>query len=82
MMSSQAVEQIDGGEAAGNLSRIIARVERGEEIMVSQAGTPVAKLVPVTPSASRRSRGSLRGEIVMLEILGDCGPSRHHAPPA
>jgi antitoxin (DNA-binding transcriptional repressor) of toxin-antitoxin stability system len=35
------------------MSRIIDRVEHGEEIIISRAGTPVAKVVPLTCRVSR-----------------------------
>jgi prevent-host-death family protein len=47
-----------------NLSRIIDRVERGEEIIISRAGNPVAKVVPLTRRVDRAGRGSLRGKLV------------------
>lgn len=34
-------------EAKTRLSELLARVERGEEVVVARAGTPVARLVPV-----------------------------------
>jgi prevent-host-death family protein len=49
------------------LSRIIERVERGEEIIISRAGHPVAKVVPLTSRVDRRARGSLRGRLVVAE---------------
>ncbi len=52
-------------EAKTNLSRIIERVEHGEEIIISRAGAPVARLVPLSPHVHRTARGSLRGELVM-----------------
>jgi prevent-host-death family protein len=45
-------------EAQANLSRLVARVEQGEEIIISRAGKPVAKLVPLTWSADREATGS------------------------
>jgi prevent-host-death family protein len=35
--------------AKTNLSRLIARAEAGEEIIIARGRTPVAKLVPLTP---------------------------------
>lgn len=52
-------------EAKTNLSRIVERVERGEEIILSRAGTPVAKVVPLVRRANRTKRGSLRGKLVL-----------------
>ena len=41
-------------DAKTNLSRLIARVERGDEITISRAGRPVARLVRIR--ASRKER--------------------------
>jgi prevent-host-death family protein len=66
-MSIESSAQFNIHEAKTNLSRIIDRVEHGEEIIISRAGTPVAKVVPLTRRADRRGRGSLRGTLVMAE---------------
>jgi prevent-host-death family protein len=50
-------------DAKTNLSRIIDRVEHGEEIVISRAGTPVAKVVPLVPGTRRTGRGSLAGRL-------------------
>ncbi|HYY18378.1 MAG TPA: type II toxin-antitoxin system prevent-host-death family antitoxin [Streptosporangiaceae bacterium] len=63
-MSADSVEQFNIHEAKTNLSRIIERVEHGEEIVISRAGTPVAKVVPLTRRVDRKGRGSLRGRLV------------------
>jgi hypothetical protein len=39
-MNSEAAAQFDIGAARANLSRIIERAERGEEIIISRAGIP------------------------------------------
>jgi prevent-host-death family protein len=65
MMSAENTDQFDIHDAKTNLSRIIERVERGEEIIICRAGTPVAKVVPLTRAVDRRGRGSLRGQLVM-----------------
>jgi prevent-host-death family protein len=54
-------------DAKTNLSCIIDRVEHGEEIIISRAGTPVAKLVPLNPRAERTSRGSLAGRLNLAD---------------
>ncbi|MEV6272987.1 type II toxin-antitoxin system prevent-host-death family antitoxin [Kribbella sp. NPDC051936] len=52
-------------EAKTQLSRIIERVEHGEEVVISRAGHPVAKVVPL-PSVRRRTGwGSLSGQIAL-----------------
>ena len=50
-------------EAKTQLSRLIARVEAGEEIVIARSGKPVAKLVPVDPHKPRREGGFLKGKI-------------------
>lgn len=64
-MSAESAEQFNIHDAKTNLSRIIDRVEHGEEIVISRAGTPVAKVVPLTRRVDRRGRGSLRGQLVL-----------------
>lgn len=63
-MSSEAAPQFNIHEAKTNLSRIIERVEHGEEIIISRAGHPVAKVVPLVRTVNRTGRGSLRGRLV------------------
>ncbi len=41
-------------EAKTHLSRLLQRVESGEEIVISRAGRPVARLVPERKAAERR----------------------------
>ena len=55
-MSAGAADQFNIHDAKTNLSRIIERVEHGEEIVISRAGTPVAKVVPLTHRVDRVSR--------------------------
>ena len=48
--------------ANNELSRLLARVEHGEEVVIARCGKPVAKLVPYRPRG-RRQFGTLRGRI-------------------
>jgi prevent-host-death family protein len=57
--------QYDIHEARINLSCIVGRVEQGEEIIITRAGTPVAKVVPVSTRVKRTRRGSLAGRLVL-----------------
>jgi prevent-host-death family protein len=50
--------------AKTHLSRLILRVEAGEEIVIARGRTPVARLVPMTP-APRRVFGALREKIAI-----------------
>jgi prevent-host-death family protein len=62
-MSSDAAAQFNIHAAKTNLSRILERVEHGEEIIISRAGTPIAKVVPLTRRVDRTGRGSLSGKL-------------------
>jgi prevent-host-death family protein len=50
-------------EAKTHLSRLLARVAKGEEVVIAKAGKPVARLVPVVARPERRSLGTERGRI-------------------
>jgi prevent-host-death family protein len=43
------MQAINIHEAKTNLSRLIERVENGEEVVIARAGKPVATLVPFAP---------------------------------
>lgn len=64
-MVAESSSQFNIHDAKTNLSRIIERVEHGEEIIISRAGHPVAKVVPLTGRVDRKGRGSLRGKLVV-----------------
>jgi prevent-host-death family protein len=55
-------------DAKTHLSRIIERVEGGEEVIIDRAGTPVAKIIPLVRRVNRTSVGSLAGR---LDLSGD-----------
>lgn len=58
--------QVTVHEAKTHLSRLLERVERGEEVVIARGRTPVARLVPVS-RAERGGRrfGALRGLVVV-----------------
>ena len=64
---SEAAAQFNIHEAKTNLSQIIDRVEHGEEIIISRAGTPVAKVIPLNRRVDRVGRGSLAGQLVIAD---------------
>jgi prevent-host-death family protein len=64
-MPESTVEQYNIHEAKTQLSRIIERVQQGNEVVISRAGTPVAKVVPLTATVHRTGRGSMAGRIFM-----------------
>jgi prevent-host-death family protein len=62
-MSGMA-EAVNIHQAKTHLSRLIERVEAGEEITIARAGRPVARLVPVQQRRPRRP-GLWKGRVVI-----------------
>ena len=54
-------------EAQSNLSRLLALVERGEEVTIMRDGKPVADLVRHRRKSGRRNLGALAGTISLPE---------------
>jgi len=50
-------------EAKTHFSKLIERVEQGEEVVIARAGRPVARLVPVRRRPGVRTPGRARGQI-------------------
>ena len=65
---------VDLRDADTQLSRLVARVEGGEEVVIARAGRPIARLVPVQPAGPRRP-GALKGRIRIDETFHDPLPS-------
>lgn len=57
------MDQVNIHEAKTHLSRLVERVEAGEEIVLARAGRPVAKLVPYVPRREPRRPGVWKGKL-------------------
>jgi len=53
--------QVNIHEAKTQLSKLIERALRGEEVVIARAGVPVARLMPVESSPRGRHFGAMRG---------------------
>ena len=60
-------ETVNIHHAKTHLSKLIERVQGGEEIVVAKAGKPVAKLVPLARPRKPRVPGRGRGTLTMSE---------------
>jgi prevent-host-death family protein len=56
-------EHVNIHEAKTHLSRLLERVEAGDEIVIARNGRPIARLVGLGTPDRRGVRGSLRGAI-------------------
>ena len=50
-------------EAKSNLSKLIEKVEHGEEVVIARSGKPVAKLIPYQVSQAPRTGGQWKGKV-------------------
>ena len=57
-------------QAKTQLSRLLARVEAGEDVVIARRGEPVARLVRCTPR-SRRQPDTLKGTLVIPDSFFD-----------
>jgi prevent-host-death family protein len=71
-MGSETVNVYD---AKTNFSRLLARAEGGEEIVISRHGRPVARLVPYKPDRVVRKPGLLKGKIKIAPDFDDFSAS-------
>lgn len=59
-------------QAKTELSKLIARAEAGEEIVIARRDKPAVKLVPVeTPQKKRRVPGALKGRFTLPDSFFD-----------
>jgi prevent-host-death family protein len=71
-MVSRTEGVVNMHEAKTHLSRLVERVEAGEEIVIGRAGKPVAKLVPYQPERRPPRRpGALKGKIWIADDFDD-----------
>jgi prevent-host-death family protein len=60
-ISGAAMTTVTIHAAKTQLSKLIARVEAGEEVIIARRDKPVARLVPIETPQPKRQFGSMRG---------------------
>ena len=77
------MDEVGAFEAKNRLSALLERAERGEEILITRRGKPVARLGPVKPVIDRgvareaanrileRSRSASLGGINIKELIAE-----------
>jgi prevent-host-death family protein len=63
-------------EAKTHLSRLLTRVERGDEVIIARAGQPVARLLPFDATPIRRTLGGDKGVFSVPEDFDAPLPAR------
>ena len=59
--------QINVHQAKTHFSRLLARVDSGEEVIIARAGKPIARIVPIGKTLSKRLPGSAKGKITIAD---------------
>lgn len=57
------MELVTVTEAKAQLSRLLAAVERGEEVVIGRAGKPIAQLTAYKPKGKAIKLGLLAGQV-------------------
>ena len=65
--------------AKTNLSKLIARAQAGEEIVILKGRTPVARLMPIAQAGSKRRFGAYKGEFSVPDSFFDPLPEEELA---
>ena len=65
-------------EAKTNLSRLLAKVEAGEEVVIARRGTPVVRMVRFR-KRGKRQFGSMKGRIKLDDSFFDPLPEEELA---
>ena len=61
-------------EAKTHLSRLVARVARGESFVIAKAGKPLARVIPIDAKESPKDRlGFMKGEMAVPKDFDEMG---------
>jgi prevent-host-death family protein len=76
LVSDCMSEPVSISEAKTQLSKLIARAERGEEVTIRRGNKAVARLVAIDspPSNARSPIGALEGQIWISDDFDELGP--------
>jgi prevent-host-death family protein len=64
-MISDMSRAVNVHEAKTRFSKLLKRVELGEEVVIAKAGRPVARLVPFVLAGALRRPGTAKGRITV-----------------
>lgn len=67
--------QVNVHEAKTHLSKLLERVQEGEEIVIGRSGKPVAKLVPYKEARGPRRPGGWHGRVHIAPDFDELPPA-------
>jgi prevent-host-death family protein len=65
------VKPVNVHDAKTNFSKLLARVEKGETVVIARNGKPIAELRPILAAQSPREFGTLAGKIWVADDFND-----------
>jgi prevent-host-death family protein len=74
MAAGEHPAQVNIHEAKTHLSRLVERAAAGEEIIISKAGRPVARLGPIPAAITPRKPGRWRGRVLIHHDFDELPP--------
>jgi prevent-host-death family protein len=66
--------------AKTNLSKLIEKAQAGEEVIISRADKPVARLIPFSSEQPRRQPGTLKGKVSLNDSFFEPLPENELGP--
>ena len=63
--------QVNIGEAKAQFSRLLTKVQAGQEIVIAKAGKPIARLSPIPERPTRRVPGMDKGGVIIHANFDD-----------
>jgi prevent-host-death family protein len=66
-MAKPRTRHVNVHDAKTNFSKLLKRVERGEEVIIARAGQPIARIIRLALEPLDRSPGSARGAITIAD---------------
>lgn len=69
------MEMFNVHDAKTQLSRLLERVESGEDVVIARAGKPIARLTPYRSAPKRRGPGAWRGKVRIADDFDDPLPA-------
>jgi prevent-host-death family protein len=63
--------QVNIHEAKTHLSKLLARVKEGQEVIIAKGGKPVARLIPIVEKPVRRIPGTAKSKILVSPSFND-----------
>ncbi len=70
------LEQVNIHDAKTHLSKLLKKVQSGEEIVIAKSGKPVARLIPFCSKTIKRSPGTAIGKVFIADDFNEPLPEK------